>query len=207
MIIETVLSSISQDGKVNFAPIGVHVPDTTSHLSEVKDIEILLYSGSNTFSNLKTTAEGVINFTDDISIFVDTALFSISLPTAPSLMVRPPRMAEANTVWEFSVTSFNDSTEPARVAGKVLSYNELAGFTGLCRARGVIIEATILATRIQWIPVNKIEESWRFWQEVVIKTGGIRERQAFQKVSDYFIQQGISIPHFNETYNSKKKGN
>ncbi len=202
MIVETVLSSISQDGKVNFAPIGVHIPDNTSHFSEVKDIEILLYSGSNTFSNVKTTAEGVINFTDDISIFVDTALFSKSLPTAPSLMVRPPRMAEAKTVWEFSVTSFNDSTEPARVVGKVLSFDELAGFTGFCRAHWVILEATIVATRIQWIPVNKIEESWQFWQEVVIKTGGIRERQAFQKVTNYFVQQGISIPYFNEIYNA-----
>ena len=195
MIVETVLSSISQDGKVNFAPIGVHIPDTTSHLSEIKEIEIRLYSGSVTFSNLKTMAEGVINFTDDISIFVDTALFSKALPTAPSYMVRPPRMAEAKTVWEFSVTSFNDSTEPARVVGKVLYFEDLtAGFTGFCRARGAILEATIVATRIQWTPVNKIEESWHLWQEVVVKTGGVREQQAFQKVSDYFVQQGISIP-------------
>jgi hypothetical protein len=158
MIIETVLSSISQDGKINFAPIGVHVPNTTSHLSEVKDIELRLYSGSHTFSNLKTMAEGVINFTDDISIFVDTALFSKSLPTVPSLMVRPPRMAQAKTVWEFSVTSFNDSIEPARVVGKVLSFEEFAGFSGFCRARAAILEATIKATRIQWIPLNKRQE-------------------------------------------------
>ncbi len=172
MIIESILSSCSEDGKVNFAPIGVCIPDDCLQLSEVKEVELTLYSGSNTFSNLKSIREGVINLTDDVLSFVDTALFSALLPSVPSHIVRPPRMAAAKTAWEFSVTSFDESICPARVKGKVLLFTELGSYTGFCRAQGAILEAVIAATRLQWISTSKILESWPLWQELVAKTGG-----------------------------------
>jgi hypothetical protein len=194
MIIETILSSSSEDGRVNFAPIGVHLLGDCLQLSEVKEVVLMLYPGSNTFSNLKDIPEGVINFTDDVLSFVDTALFSHLLPAVPSHFVRPPRMAAAKTVWEFSVTSFDDSASPARVEGKVLLFKELGGYSGFCRAQGAILEAAITATRLQWIPESKVLESWPLWQEIVAKTGGVRELKAFRKLTDYFVGRGISIP-------------
>ncbi|NLI91656.1 MAG: DUF447 family protein [Peptococcaceae bacterium] len=194
MIIETIISSINDDGKVNFAPIGIYVPDNTQKLLDVKEMEIFLYPGSKTFNNLKATKIGVVNFTDDILSFVDTALFSFILPSLPSHMVLSPRMADANMIWEFMVTFFDDSTEPARVKCKILCAKEYAGFTGFCRAHCVILEAIIAATRLQFISATRIEKSWPLWQEVVNRTGGLREFQAFSKVTDYFIQNGIVLP-------------
>jgi hypothetical protein len=194
MIIETILSSCSEDGTVNFAPIGVLLPDDCLQLSEVKEIDLILYPGSNTYSNLKSVREGVINLTDDVLSFVDTALSSELLPAVPSQIVLPPRMAEAKTVWEFSVTDFDDSVCPARVKGKVLLFKEFGSYSGFCRAQGVILEAVITATRLQWIPKSKILESWPLWREIVDKTGGVRELTAFRKLTGYFVQQGISIP-------------
>ncbi|WP_347489831.1 DUF447 domain-containing protein [Desulfoscipio sp. XC116] len=193
MIIETILSSLNEDGEVNFAPIGVHVSDHTEWLSEVEEIEIFLYSGSKTFSNLRARPEGVINLTDDLLSFVDTALYSGILPTHPSDQVRPPRMAGAKLIWEFAVTSFDDSREPAKVTGKILLFRELSSFTGLCRAHGAILEAAITATRLTWIPASKVTDSWPLWQQVVEKTGGGKEKEAFAKITDYFCQQGIKV--------------
>lgn len=193
MIIETILTSISEDGKVNFAPVGVHIPDDTCCFSEAKEVRMFLYSGSDTFANLKGTSEGVINFTDDTLSFVDTALFSRLLPLTPSHLVHPPRMACAKMIWEFTVTHFDDSREPALVKGQILLMEELTGFRGFCRAHGAIIEAAIIATRLPWISPSEIAQSWQHWQEVVAKTGGRREREAFRKLTAYFIQHGISI--------------
>ena len=178
---------------MNFAPFGVHIPDDCRPFAEIKEIGLTLYPGSNTFSNLKAVPEGVVNLTDDILCFVDTALFSKVLPAAPSHIVLPPRMAAARTVWEFSVTSFDDSVCPARVRAKVLSFEQLGEYTGFCRAQWAILEALIAATRFQWIPKTKILESWPLWQEVVAKTGGGRERKALRKLADYFVRQGVSI--------------
>lgn len=196
LIIETILSSCGKDGKINFAPVGVHIPDDTLQLSEVNEIELFLYSGSRTYSNLTDIPEGVINFTDDILSFVEAAVNSPHFPETPSQFIRPPRMAAAKTVWEFVIISFDRSTEPARIIGKVLFRKELAGFYGLCRARGAILEAAILATRLAWIPAGKITEAWPQWREIVARTGGIREQKAFQILTAFFIQQGISIPSY-----------
>lgn len=194
MIIETILSSCSKHGKVNFAPIGVHLSDDCTRLSELTEFGLILYPGSHTFSNLKDVREGVINLTDDVMSFVDTALYSERLPEIPSHTVLPPRMAAAKTVLEFSVTSFDDATCPAKVKGKVLLFAELGSYSGFCRAQGAILEAVIAATRLQWIPKSKILELWPLWREVTTKTGGVREREALCKLADYFVHQGISIP-------------
>jgi hypothetical protein len=194
MIIETILSSTSEDGKANFAPIGVRIPDDCLRLSEVKEIDLFLYPGSHTFSNLKQVPQGVANLTDDVLSFVEAALFSDRLATVPSRLVLPPRIAAAKTLWEFSIGSFDDSSSPARVRGKVLLFEEVGGFAGYCRAQGAILEATIAATRLQWILPRKILDSWQLWQEAVAKTGGIREQRAFQKLTEYFVQQGFAIP-------------
>jgi len=196
LIIETILSSIDENGKVNFAPVGVHIPDNTLRISEVQELKFFLYSGSKTLANLKTIPEGVINFTEDILNFVNTALFSESLPALPSSQVRPPRMSSAKTVWEFAVTHFDDSSEPAKLTGRVLCFEEYeqSGFCGFCRSTGVILEALILATCLQWVPFSKIKEAWPLWREVVAKTGGTREKEAFQTITAYFIEKGISIP-------------
>lgn len=196
LIIETILSSCDKDGKINFAPVGVHIPDDTPQLSEADEFELFLYSGSRTYSNLTEIPEGVINFTDDILSFVEAAVCSPHFPEAQSQFIRPPRMAAAKTVWEFVITSFDQSTEPARIVGKVLLRKEIAGFFGFCRAGNVILEAAILATRLPWVQESKITGAWPQWREIVAKTGGKREKKAFQKLNQFFIKMGISIPDY-----------
>lgn len=194
MILETILSSLDKEGKVNLAPMGVHLPDTGGNLSAVKEISLFLYPGSHTYKNLSAIREGVANLTDDVGIFVETALFSVSFPTLPSCVVRPPRLAAARAVFEFVVTDFNSSREPAKVTGEVRYYEKLGGFTGFCRAQGAVLEAAIAATRCQWIPLRDMEEDWARWRKIVEKTGGIRERAAFKRIYDYLMLQGVPIP-------------
>lgn len=191
MILETILSSSDEYGNGNFAPMGVHVPDDIQNLSDVKQIQLMIYSGSKTFANLKKRPEGVINFTDDILSFVDTALFSRNLPAVRSSLVHPPRMANAKTIWEFQIADFDDSIEPARINARILLHEEQAGFSGFCRAQGAILEAAILVTRLQWLPHSHVIKSWPQWREIVTKTGGIRELKAFQQLTDYISEQGI----------------
>lgn len=146
---------------------------------------------------MKTTPEGVINFSDDVLSFVETALYSHLLPTYPSVKVIPPRMADAKAIWEFVITHFDDTREPARVTGQVLSVHVGTGFSGFCRARGVILEAAVAATRLHRIRGSKIEQSWLAWQDVVTKTGGLREKEAFSRLAAYLSDKGLSVPIYN----------
>ena len=194
MILETILSSISHDGKVNFAPIGVHVSDTDLEGSPVNQIVLRLYPGSQTYENLRGTGQGVINLTDDVLVFVETGLYSGCPLYVPSQTVQPPSMAHARAIWEFTVTSFDPSTEPALVEGKIEHREQRGGFSGFCRAQGAVLEATVAATRWQWLPLAKIIDPWPMWLEMVEKTGGNREREAFNSVGRFLIEKGIHVP-------------
>lgn len=194
MIVETIVSSMNADGVVNFAPMGVRIPDLDSIRSRLNRIVLCPYAGSHTYENLRTTGQGVVNFTDDVLVFVETGLYSGCPPYVPSQKVRPPGMAEASEVWEFTVSRFDAVTEPALVEAKIELCERRGGFNGLCRAQGAVLEAAIAATRWRWLPLGKIIDPWPAWLEVVEKTGGSREWEAFNKISSFLTEKGIQVP-------------
>lgn len=195
MIIESIISTLnSNDGRVNFAPMGIHIHDHLYNPALVEEFELHLYKGSQTFSNLYSASEGVINLTDDVLAFVETALFSRELPVSPSKMVSAPRMAGANTVLEFSVISFDRGREPARVKGKLLYHAVFGGFEGFRRAQSAVLEIAIMATRLDHIPLSEIKQHLGIHEQIILKTGGIKEKQALKRVKDYYFGKGIVFP-------------
>ncbi|WP_258359378.1 DUF447 domain-containing protein [Moorella sulfitireducens] len=220
MILEAIVSTISPAGEINFAPVGVRLPSehgsqpgrtlagdsaaveagfvppgqAVSTAREDGQVELHLYRGSRTYANLLSTGEGVICFIDDVLLFVETALFSTCPSYVPSLKVRPPRLAGSGTVWEFKVSDFNVAAEPARVTGRIVHRGEGAGFRGFCRAQFAVLEAAIAATRWQWLAPQQVASRWDYWQQLVVKTGGAREFQAFSLVHKYLEDKGFSLP-------------
>lgn len=206
MILETILSSIDNLGQVNFAPMGLHLPDDTLDLAQVKEINLRIFRTSQTLLNLETTLQGVLNFTDDVLAFVETALFSNQLPVISSKMVRPPGMAEAKARMEFIVLSIDYSTNPVSIRGEIKYFQEFGGLMCFCRAQSAVLEALICATRSHLLPKQKIEDSWPIWQDIITKTGGIREKEALEKVKEYLIHNGLQIDN-KETKETKEKEN
>ncbi len=195
MIIESIVSTLNnEDGKVNFAPMGIHVHDHLYNPTLIKEVDLYLYKGSQTFSNLYSASEGVINFTDDVLSFVETSLFSRELPGSPSKMVSAPRMAGASTVLEFSVISFDREIEPAKVKGEILHHEVFGGFKGFQRAQNAVLEIAIMATRLDHIPLSEIKQHLGIHEQIILKTGGIKEKQALNRVKDYYFGKGIVFP-------------
>lgn len=220
VILEAIVSTISPAGEINFAPVGVRLPfepgsqpgqappggiaagkanfappgQAAATALHDEQVELRLYSGSRTYANLLSTGEGVICFIDDVLLFVETALFSTCPSYVPSLKVRPPRLAGSGTVWEFKVSNFDVATEPARVAARIEHREEAAGCRGFCRAQFAVLEATIAATRWPWLSPQQVASCWDYWQQLVVKTGGKREFQAFSLVHKYLGEKGFSLP-------------
>ncbi|MDR3584291.1 MAG: DUF447 family protein [Desulfosporosinus sp.] len=197
MIVETIISSISYDDVANFAPMGLHISDLDHERvghSPAGSICLRLFPGSRTYANLKATGQGVVNFTNNVLDFVDTALFSACPSHRPSLKVRPPSMEQAQTIWEFAVTRFDSASVPALVEGKIEYCENRGGFAGFCRGQGAVLEATIAATRWQFLPSAEITQPWPMWLELVKKTGGKREFEAFSKISSFLAEKGILVP-------------
>jgi hypothetical protein len=67
----------------------------------------------------------------------------------------------------------------------VVAEGRLRDFFGLNRAKHVVVEAAILATRVVWLPPEEIRESLRRLAVLVEKTGGAAEHRAFAMLNDY----------------------
>lgn len=192
MILEGILSSLSREGEANFAPIGV-ILEAVSGVRLGCEVKLRLYPGSQTYQNVLATQEAVMNFTDDVGLFVETALDSAQPAIVPSDRVRPPRLRDALTVWELEVSTIEASVVPATVTAKVAAVAEKPGYRGFCRGQMAVMEAAIAATRLAWIPASSWSENWDTWFELVHKTGGPREHQALHRLADYLRQHGIEV--------------
>lgn len=178
MIIEAIVSTVNEEGMANFAPMGVEFtgPDA---------ITLRPFRTSQTYRNLLVVGEGVANLTDDALVFVQTALFSHTPAHVGGHWVRAPILRDALSYYEFVVTRLEDDREPARVEARVVSRGGETRFSGLCRARFAVIEATIDATRIHLLGMEVVRERLQGWRRIVERTGGPRERRALEMVEEY----------------------
>ena len=69
MIIETILTSVDAAGQVNCAPMGVEWGDEI--------IVIKPYQDTTTFRNLTATKIAVVNITDNILLFAQSAISNV----------------------------------------------------------------------------------------------------------------------------------
>ena len=76
MIIETIVTTVSPSGDPHFAAMGVLWGDDR--------LTIRPYLNTRTYRNLTASREAVVNVTDDVLLFVKSALTHEPLPSAPA---------------------------------------------------------------------------------------------------------------------------
>ena len=81
MIIESIVTTLDEEGRVNFAPMGVEWGEET--------IAIKPYQETTTYRNLTATGVGVINLTDNVLIFAKSAIANPVFATRPFPPPRP----------------------------------------------------------------------------------------------------------------------
>lgn len=184
MIIETIVSTINSSGEPNFAPMGFTLLSAQTGL-------LRPFKGSHTYANLQENGVGVVNIVDDVLLFVETALYSTVPFHVPARHVQAPLLKDANSCYEFNVVDFQKDREPGEVIVQILAYGDRRYFKGFCRASFAVLEAAILATRLEFLDVAEVVESVNSFKDLVSKTGGEREKKAFAMVEKY-LEHAIS---------------
>jgi uncharacterized protein len=177
MILETIVSTVDAQGRVNFAPMGI----------TLEEDRVLLrpFRTAMTWTNLQEVGEGVVNFTDNVLLFARCAVESCEPAHRDARKVRG-RVLEDACYWkEFVVESKDLSEERGRFWGRVVSEGRARDFIGFNRARHAVIEATILATRLTLLGRGRVLEEIARLRPLVDKTAGPAERQAFEFLTDY----------------------
>ena len=180
-LIETVVTTTGSDGVVNCAAMGVRWGE--------EELVFWPFDTTRTLKNLRSHGEAVVHATDDVLLFVQSAL-GHPQPVMRAATVVSGSVIEESHCWrEVVVTEIEpseDGTPRSRVRARVVATGTgTRQPLGLCRARHAAVEASILASRLRWLGGERVWAELARLQELVDKTAGPRERAAMEYVRRY----------------------
>jgi len=184
MILEGIVTTVSSQGEINIAPMGPLVGPAMDRLL------LRPFRTAHTYRNLKDHGEGVFHVTDDVLLLAQAALGKIEpWPRLfPAAQIRGQVLGDCCRYYEFRVRSIDDSEQRSRIEAEVLHEGRQRDFFGFNRAKHAVVEAAILATRTDFLPLDEIEAEYRKLAIIVQKTGGAQEHQAFALLHEHLAQ-------------------
>lgn len=184
MVIETVVSTLDVTGDPNFAAMGVVWGNDT--------LVIRPYVKTRTLRNLEARGEGVVNVTDDVLVFAKSALTREGFDCVPAKWVRGVVLRDACHWCEVRVVEINvpaENPQRVEVTTRLVGTGVARPFVGLCRAKHAVVEASILASRLRFSPVNEVLAEVDKLDLLVEKTGGPGEREAMAFIRAYIARR------------------
>ena len=180
-ILEGIVTTMNPDGSTNVAPMGPIVDEAMSTL------HFRPFQSSRTYANLKQTQCGVFHVVDDVLLLARAAIDRFDSPpeTFPAEVVTGVVLRDACRWYEFRIERFDDSRERTDFHAVVVHTGRLRDVFGFNRAKHAVLEAAILATRIQILPGDEIRRQLDDLAVIVEKTAGPREREAFELLREF----------------------
>ncbi|MGJ0485100.1 MAG: DUF447 domain-containing protein [Methylomicrobium sp.] len=189
MILETIVTTQNRAGQPHIAPMGIH--------TEGEDLVILPFYPSATLDNLTVTKTAVINYCDDVRVFAGCLTGRREWPLKLAEKIAGHVLASALAHTEVEVVRIEqDPVRPKFFCRPVLEVNH-APFRGFNRAQYSVLEAAILISRLNMLPIERINREIGYLRIGVEKTAGPRELEAWNWLMahiDSFKKQGAARP-------------
>lgn len=184
-LLEGIVTTLNDDRSPHIAPMGPIVDAAFTRLL------LRPFRTSVTYQNLKRTREGVLHVTDDVELFARAAVGELTeLPRLlPVKSFDGVILADACRWYAFRVDSMDDREERTAIVASVIDRGRLRDFFGFNRAKHAVIEAAILATRIDWLEPGHILGEFDRLATPIAKTGGQAELSAFEFLRQYVRDQ------------------
>jgi len=186
-IVESLVTTVDVDGRINVAPMGV----------EWSEHEIVLkpFLETTTFRNVRATGHAVVNLTDDVLLFARGAIGTATAPTVPASRIAGVRLDAACGWRELETVTIDASPPRARLVMRVVHAGhgprEALGFN---RARHAVLEAAILATRTHLLPAAEIAAEFARMKVIMEKTAGPSEWDAWHLLTAHVAAAGVPLP-------------
>ena len=178
-ISEVIVTTQSAAGMPNAAPVGIITE--TDEQGETKHF-VKLYKGSQTLENVLETSMVAANVTDDVVLFVKTALGHLS-ELYFSDFADVPVLTKANAWILFTSVLIEERSDyfHFQVLPRAVKINRKE-VKAINRGRNAVIEAVVHATRFDLAKDEQEKEAMRNrvaeYTETVEKCGGRREKEA-----------------------------
>jgi uncharacterized protein len=184
-LIETVVTTVGRDGMVNCAAMGVRWGE--------EELVFWPFDATRTLRNLRVHGEAVVHLTDDVLLFVESALGHPRPAMRPASAIDGSVIEDVHSWREVVVTDIapvSGELPRSRVRARVVvSGTGTRQPLGLCRGRHAAVEASILASRLRWLGGERVWAELGRLQELVDKTAGPRERAAMEYVRRYVAER------------------
>jgi len=177
LIIESIVTTVAEDGTVNVAPMGVEWGD--------EEIVLKPFLDTATYRNVTATGRAVVNLTDDVRIFARAAISNPQPPTQPAVAGGGVVLVDCCSWRELTVASIDATPPRARITTRVVHRGFSREFIGFNRARHAVLEAAIYATRLHLLPRDLIEQEFERLQTIVDKTAGTAEHEAMDLLTAF----------------------
>jgi hypothetical protein len=171
MILETIVTSQSPAGITHIAPMGVHVVP--------EGMLVMPFRPSTTLDNILANGCAVLNHTDDVRVFAGCLTGRRGWPLADAERLPIKRLADALSHVELELLRAEDDAVRPRLHCRVVHEANHAPFKGFNRAQHAVLEAAILASRLDRLPWHKIEAELDYLRAGLEKCAGPREREAW----------------------------
>jgi hypothetical protein len=189
VIVESIVTTIDADGRINCAPMGVEWGDEAIVLKPFLD--------TATYRNVMATRSAVVNLTDDVRVFAQAAIANPVYATAPASVVRGVVLVDCCSWRELQVVTVDSTPPRSRIETAVVHRGFRREFIGFNRACHAVLETAIYATRLHLLEPAFVQSELARLQVIVEKTAGEREREAMAVLTDYvrtalLDQQGVN---------------
>ena len=181
VILEGISTTTNPDGSANIAPMGPIVD------GDLRRLELRPYQSSRTFENLLRTRQGVFHVSDDVELLARAAVDRLDVmpPLISAVEVKGWILTDCCRWYAFRVQSIDQSKPRASILAEVVGSGRRREFFGFNRGKHAVVEAAILATRVDFLPPEQVLDEFARLAIPVEKTGGPSERRAFDFLADH----------------------
>ena len=185
MILETIITSVDEQGNVHVTPFGIRMENNLVVISP--------YKPSATLNNILATKCAVMNLTDDVRVFAAAFARRQAWEVLPTDHVLGFRLANTLAHKELKLIKVEDHPLRPKLFLEVAHAEQHHAFQGFNRAQAAVVELSILASRLERLPKEKVMTERAYLQIAIDKTAGGRELEAWawlvDKIDSFYAEQ------------------
>jgi hypothetical protein len=181
MIHEVIVTTISNEGIVHIAPMGIRFID--------KQVVISPFKPSTTLNNITENNIATINFIDDVRVFAGIVSrhkkdWELSARTDLEIV---PNLTLTNTFYNVTVNEYQEDDKRPNIICDIKNSKIIKPFLGFNRAQFSVIEAAVLLSRLGMISMEKIDREIEYLKIGIDKTAGPNELEAWGWIQDKIL--------------------
>ncbi len=192
MILETIITTLNVDGTLNVSPMGPTVNLEADGTPSLDLFELRPFNTSKTFANLKRTKAGVLHITDNVELFARAAIgeFKVVPEAYQCLMIEGKVLRDACRSYEFQVEYIDETGPRMNLNCRTVQVHRNRDFFGFNRAKHAVLEAAIIATRLDFLPAAEVADQFTRFNTIVGKTGALNEQRAMDLLNQFVQDEG-----------------